>query len=375
MKCTKCESAIDKKDKYCSNCGSKITKENKFLKFIKENSHTIVQILIIIMLCFILGLIVIKKTDPETIAKKYMEAVLNNDTEEIYNTFDLENSDFVSLDILNDKITKLENVSNISLINKKVYENEALITYKYDVGSKTYIASVSLTKSGKKFFIFDNWKVNSGKIAKNITIEVPKGAKVWVDNVSLDKYLNSDNTNEFTDEYVIDNMIVGSYTFKASLLDGNEIEKELNVIDNGNYSIGSVELNDETKNKVTELAKTTIQDIYNNLISGTTYSSLNYNDNIKMMYRNLKYNYANSNLVLNKLEITDIILEASSLNNGKLVSTFEIEYNYDINYKSLDLDNNYSGTSRSFVSIEFTYDNEYKINNIGNLNLNFWVRK
>ena len=52
-----------------------------------------------------------------------MKAVLNNDTEEIYNTFDLENSDFVSLDILNDKITNYSKKINTLEENLNFIEN------------------------------------------------------------------------------------------------------------------------------------------------------------------------------------------------------------------------------------------------------------
>jgi uncharacterized membrane protein YvbJ len=378
MKCLKCGATINKKDKYCGDCGAKVTmpkKENSFLKFIKKNAYTICQVIIIIMLCFIIGLILVKKADPETVADKYIKAIANNDTEAIYKYFDVSDSDFVSLNTLNDKIDKIENMSNIEVVNKKIVGNEAIITYKYNVGSSTYFADVSLTKSGKKFLVLDNWKVNSGKLVSNITIEVPKDAKVTVDNISLDKYLNNDNSSEYVDTYIIDNMVIGEYSIEVTLLDGTVVDSDITVSNNGYYSIGNVDLVDESKESIQNSVKTTLQDLYNNLINNVTYDNLSYNDNIKKLYRNLKYNYTNSNMTLNGIEITDAMIENTRVENGNLVATLEIEYNYDINYQVSDSSNNYTGTNRSNITVQFIYEDGYVINNIENLNLNFKIRK
>ena len=101
---------------------------------------------------------------------------------------------------------------------------------------------------------------------------------------------------------------------------------------------------------------------------------MGYNSDIQKIYKDLKYQYKQSNFKINQIEYTDLeVISAQYNSDSKLEVTFQTEYNYTITYNT---DTNYSGTNRGYVTIVFDYsNNSYTIKNMENFKNNFPVRK
>lgn len=362
MKCQNCGETYKKEDIYCGNCGTKIKKENKFINFILKHKIKIIIISIIIASLMSLYAIVSYFTSPVYIANKYFNAVINNDYDKIYTTFNVEN-EFVTKEQLKEKIKELK-VDNFKIVDYEITDDQALITYEYTKDNQKYYANVSLTKDGSKYLIFNNWKINSGKLSKDITIKLPKGSKVTLDNKELTKYLKED---ENYDIYEIPYMITGTYNLDVTLTDGTNINEDIVISSNETYSLNNIDLVDNTKNIVKEQAKNYISELYNGLINNNESVS----DSINNLYKEIKYYYKNSDIKLKSFNITSLdIIKATYNKKGNLSVTYKVEYDYTL----VNGDNTYSGSNRDIIEIEYNYVDGYNLKSIKNT-INFPFRK
>lgn len=375
MKCSNCGTTYKKDDHYCENCGSKINKpqkENNILKTIKKNKTKIISITILFVLVVAIFQIISYLRSSEYIASNYLKAVVNNDVTEIFNIIDLETNDFYNKNILKEKNT-FAGATNIELIKKIENEDEALLTYRYQLNGNSYITNVSLSKSNN---LFSTWNVNSGRISKNVTIKVPKDASIKIDDIDLKNYLDESSSTEDYDVYTIDHMVTGEYKVEVTLKDGTVVSDNIDVSNNQSYSVGNVELSEENETTLITMSQDFMNQLYISLINDVTSSNLNYNDEIKDIYKDLRYNYKKSNVILNSIEYTDLeIVEAEYNEDAKLEITFETEYNYSVSYTSNNTESTYSGTNRGTVILVFDYDESYTISDMKLLKNNFPIRK
>ena len=375
MKCSKCGTIYKKQDRYCENCGSKIIKpkkQNDFLKLLKKNKTKIISITIILVLLVAIFQIICYLRSPEYIASNYLKAIVNNDSTTVLNMIDLETNDFYNKTILEDKNT-FDGATNIKLINKIVNEDEALLTYSYELNGNSYITNVSLSKANT---LLSNWTINSGRVSKNITLKVPKDATIKIDDIELKNYLDESSSTDNYDVYTIDHMITGEYEVEITLKDATIVSDKIEVTDNQSYSVGTIELSDENETSLITMAKEFMNQLYSSLINDTTASNLNYSSEIKDTYKDLRYNYKNFNYTLNGIEYTDLeVVESRYNDDSKLEVTFQTEYNYNISYTANDTTSTYEGTNRGYITIVFDYDDNYTISEINHLKNNFPIRK
>jgi len=370
MKCSKCNEKLKNSDKYCANCGTKVKKENKFLKFIFKNQMKIIITLIIILILAILYKVLCYVTSPTFVANRYLNNLINNNSEENEKTIDLETNDFLNEKILKEKNIDFDEFTNIELFNKIVTKNEALITYKYKINDQEYTASVNLSKDNK---LFSNWKINSGRVSKNVSFKVPTGSIVKIDDINIDKYLLE---NEDYDLYTIDYMTTGIYKIEITLKDGTILSDNIEVYSDRTYTIDNIQLTEETNEDLKKQAKVMLETLYNGIKDNKNLLEINYNDDIKKIYKNLNYNYKNSNYKINNITYNDLEIINSKYNNeAKLEVTFQTEYNYNITYNLNNVENNYEGINRGYVTIIFDYDENYIIEKIENLKNSFPIRK
>lgn len=247
-----------------------------------------------------------------------------------------------------------------------------LMTYSYEISGKSYISNVSLSRTNDT--IWGSWKVNSGQISKNIVLKFPKNSVVTIDDIDIKKYLDEKSSTDDSDIYKIDYMTTGEYQVKVTLEGGTEVSDTITISDNQSYSLGQITLKDEQKSKVQELAKNLMTDLYTGIMNDTSATEMGYNSDIQKIYKDLKYQYKQSNFKINQIEYTDLeVISAQYNSDSKLEVTFQTEYNYTITYNT---DTNYSGTNRGYVTIVFDYsNNSYTIKNMENFKNNFPVRK
>lgn len=375
MKCSKCGTPYRKTDHFCENCGAKIVKENQdsqILSFLKKYQKRILTILILFILFLGTCSIVNFLRSPEYISNQYFNSIIHQDTKKLINMIQLEDNDFFNETTLKEKMTDYQNAINVKLINKVVSGSEALMTYSYEISGKSYISNVSLSRTNDT--IWGSWKVNSGQISKNIVLKFPKNSVVTIDDIDIKKYLDEKSSTDDSDIYKIDYMTTGEYQVKVTLEDGTEVSDTITISDNQSYSLGQITLKDEQKSKVQELAKNLMTDLYTGIMNDTSATGMGYNSDIQKIYKDLKYQYKQSNFKINQIEYTDLeVISAQYNSDSKLEVTFQTEYNYTITYNT---NTNYSGTNRGYVTIVFDYsNNSYTIKNMENFKNNFPVRK
>ena len=205
-------------------------------------------------------------------------------------------------------------------------------------------------------------------------MKFPKNSVVTIDDIDIKKYLDEKSSTDDSDIYKIDYMTTGEYQVKVTLEDGTEVSDTITISDNQSYSLGQITLKDEQKLKVQELAKNLMTDLYTGIMNDTSATEMGYNSDIQKIYKDLKYQYKQSNFKINQIEYTDLeVISAQYNSDSKLEVTFQTEYNYTITYNT---DTNYSGTNRGYVTIVFDYsNNSYTIKNMENFKNNFPVRK
>lgn len=369
MKCPNCDNAIKPDDIYCGNCGKKIKKESKFLNEIEKNRKTILILLISLLILTSLISVLNYFCSPVYEAEKYFNYLKDNNTSKIYE-YIASDSSFTTEEILKKKMSSIKGATNIQIINKYISNDEALITFSYELNNEINIANVSLSKSGHKYLIFNNWKVNSGKVSKNITLKLPNNSKATIDGIDISSYLTDDG--EDLDTYKIPSMITGKYKLKVELQDGNVIEKEFETANDVTFMINSTTLSDENKKILDDKSTELINSIYSGLINDVDYNSINYNDSVKKIYKDLRYNYKRFEISLTEFNLSSMDLISSNYNdNGNLELTYEIEYDYKATYQGTS----YSSTNRGTITIEYNYKDGYQVKDIGRISINFPIRK
>lgn len=371
MYCSKCNKKGKIGDIYCSECGEKLKKQTIHIS--EKSRNVIITLLAVLLILFISFKTLECIYSPKTVATKYFEAVINNNTDKIYSYLDEYDSDFVSLDILKEKITLFENVEDYKIVNVEQINNESIVEFQYIISGTTKTAYVLLTKDNNNF-IFDNWKVDSSKLVENITIKVPKTSTITIDDKDISSYLKDDD--EYYDIYEIPYMINGTYTLKTTLNDIT-VEDEIEVEDNKTYYVNNIELDETLKTTLEDLSVDKLNYIYSNAIAGTNFDDIktNLSDNIEKEYKSLKRSFSNSNIRVNQVLITDIEESNATYDSqGNLQVTFVTDYSINYTYTANGTDTTNSNDSTSKVTLTFKYNNgTYELLDIVNL-LNLKVR-
>ena len=363
MKCNNCNKPINKTDKFCGNCGAKITKEidKKTMKLLKQNMFKIIVSAILLVILAVAYFLYSYLNSATHIARKYFNAVTSNDIDEVYDMLELDDTSLMNLSLLKEKISSYTDVSNIEEVDFKENGNQAIVTYKYTSSNEEKIGYVLLTKKDNK------WVVDSGLIADNVTIKLPKDAKITLDDIDISSYLDTDNSSDDIDVYTIDYMPKGTYQVKITLADGTSIEEEIEITSDNTYQLGNFELKDETSETLTSTTKELVNNFYSAIINNS--DTISYNNDIVDYYKDTHYNYKTSNFTLKSFNLKDIKEVSATDDNGLLSVTYQVEYEYTITYNEQD----YSGTNREYITIKFDYNNNLK--DIKDLDLRFPIRK
>lgn len=374
MYCKKCDKHGKIGDIYCSECGTKLERKKIDIKISKKTKQIIISVLAVISLLLISYKTINYIYSPGFVAKKYFEAVINNNTDEIYSYIKEYEDTFVNQDTLKNKIDLVESVSGYKIVDIQKTNNQALVQFEYTVSGEIKTAYVLLYLDGNNFYIFDNWKIESAKLVENVTIKVPSKSKITLDDIDISKYL-VDDEDEYYDVYEIPYMIAGEYKIVTELND-IKVEDDINIQDNQTYYINSIELSDEQVSAFENTAKNQINLIYSNAISGTLFDDIsnnfNSNNNLEDIYKSLKSSFKNSSIKINSINITDIEYAAAAYDEkGNLAVTFKADYtiNYTYNKNNIDVTDEYEGTSN--IALSYLYvDNNYELYDINNtLNL------
>lgn len=411
MYCGECGAKNKKDAEFCGECGAKLehekeeknkTEEKKEVKkpMTKKNKIILLVVLILIVLLIIGYSFLNKKYSAEGVATDYLEALISNDADKIYDSLNIDsNNKFTSketfkkmfeenyktdIEVLNYTLTDIEyNDGNLSA------EVEFKVIYK---DSKEDSITINVVKdSKKKFLVFDSWYVSNGEnalIVNDYTINVPKGAKVSVNDIELDNnYLNKDKSTDSKDVYVIDKIFRGTATIKTNIW-GIETSKEVNVSSyNDNYtaSIDTDTMPEETQNKIQEQVKTDINGIYKNIIDKKKWNDIRdsyvYNkvdlSNLEDEYNDLYEEVVeDDDKTLKKFDITDINISQLSIDEGRLKVRARVYFDYTIDYKNYkDEVKTTNSDSSAYITLVYDYFEEnFKLYDVDNLVTYFSTR-
>ena len=362
MKCRNCNAKIKESDIYCQECGKR-TKENRFIKWFNDNSKLLCIIASIIIGLVILFNVICYFVGPKYLASKYIKAVMNNDYEEIYKLADLKDSDLVSVKTLRQKIYDYK-ADEYKFDGIETNGDITLVRYIYSQNNKKYYVYVELVKQlNKKLLVFDNYKIVSGKVATDVTLEIPKNSKITLDKKDIKSYL--DESTDSYDIYFIDKMIKGTYDVEITLPNGTVVSDKLDIESDQVYNVGNFDIDEALKTTLIDKLNTTLNTLYPNAINNTEYNSTGLT-NLKEEYKELR-SYIQINNKLTSISFSDIDVETATYNDN-LVITFSIGCNYSVNNGT----DSYTGMGYTNIDVEFTYnDGNYEIKSISGLPMNF----
>lgn len=243
------------------------------------------EIIVFVICAVILYGKVKEYTSPEMTAKAYFTAVMAGNSENAYKMIDVEENEFINKDTFK-KLTEQIGCKNIK--NYMIKENkgdyfeadeegeedspskEVIITYRLKEDTSDYNFVVKLDKSDtKKYFLFDDWKVNVGDyIQKDIVLEVAGSSKVQIDGKELnEKYKKKSEDNFGFQIYTIPKMFEGVYDIKITSDIYSDYSDRLSVLGGENYfSAEDVSLKEEVINQVMEQAKTDFKQLWNDIV-------------------------------------------------------------------------------------------------------------
>lgn len=392
MYCGECGAKNKNGDLFCSECGAKleISKKDKE-PFSKKTKIIIVSIVLILLVLGIFYKIGESLTSPKTIAKNYIEALINNDSDKLYNYMGITgDKTFVSKKLFkeiskNENDSKIENyvITDIKYADSKL---NAVVTYSYTLkeNGKEKTNKINLTKTKeKKLLLFDNWKIqdlsSSEMILENYQIQTQKNSKVIYGGIKVDsKYIDKKQSTEKLDVYILPKVFMSKTDIEIELENGFKIKDT--ITPSRYYKSYKVKfdedlLTENEKKSIMDNTKSLINTIYNGIIENKDVKELNLDfENIEDIYEDELKDLKSSNITLTNFEITDMNISSASLDNDyNLKVRLYMKYKYSLKYLNSSKEEKMNeGSSSEYLTIIFGYEKgKFNIKNIDDIDLYF----
>ena len=406
MYCSACGAKCKEEDAFCGECGTAIKKEDRAslkiekTKVVEEsknkegkpnpiisrkNKSLIVFLFVFVALLFGGYQFGRHMYSPKTVANHYIEAVKNNDTNELYKYLEMDGSDttFVTKKVFQElmkeekKSKTIENykITDITYGSGKL---SATVSFKYTSkeSSAESTGQVYLIKQSKKnLFIFDRWKVNNSNdttVVKDFTLKVPVGSKVTYAGIEVsDKYLqkniDTSKIGSSYDIYVLPQVFAMKTKVTASLANGITIEED--ITPTSRY--GSVTLNltkdnlsDSVQKALSDRAKEIVSNLYSVAMERKSFAD------IKGTFEEFVSSITSESNQLTKIDFKDSSIYNLVAEGKNLKIRFKLKYDYTIKYKSYfsDEEQTHDDSSSSYITLIMGIDgNDYYLVDFENL--------
>lgn len=380
MFCPECGKKNAEKATFCEFCGAKIAEESKVILPKKPkkpmNKKTKIIILVVVLLVVVLGgggLILSNNFKPSKIATGYFEALINSDTDKIYDYINIPENEFTTKKIFKE-VVEMEDadVVNYQMVNEEKSSDglSAQVTFSYTIKGRQspLTQTIYLVKDKKnKLLIFDNWKISGGSslVEEDYEITTFKDATLKLEGVTVDsKYKkNSDNSNY--DTYVLPAIFKGEYDAQITLKNGLTTESTLDV---GGYSsnLNTLKLSDKDEKTLESKIKEDVNKLYSSAIGKKTFNDIKgdfeYNgfdlSDLEEAYGSFARSIQNNEL--REYNLTDLDIERISVtDDGYLYVTVDLEYKYTV--KEYFSDNVVSKSDEDTAYLTFDYNNGFKL--------------
>lgn len=380
MFCPECGKKNADDAKFCEFCGVKIAEESKVIlpkkpkKPMKKKTKII--IIVVIVLVFVLGgggLILSNNFKPSKIATEYFEALINNDTDKIYDYINIPENEFTTKEIFK-KVVETEDadVVNYQMVSEEKSSDglSAQVTFSYTVEGRQnpLTQTIYLVKDKKnKLLIFDNWKISDGSslVEEDYEITTFKDATLKLEGVTVDKKYRKDSDDSDYDTFVIPALFKGEYDVQMTLKNGLTTESTLDV---GGYSssLNTLELSDKDEKSLENTIKEDVKKLYDSAIGNKSFSDIKgdfeYKDSDLSDLEDAYGSFARSiqNNELKEYNLTSLDVDRISVtDDGYLYVTVNLEYKYTV--KEYFSDDTVSKSDEDTAYLTFDYNDGFKL--------------
>lgn len=376
MYCGECGAKLEKDATFCSECGAKVErskektppKETKAKQtapvtprkpMSKAKKITLAVCAVVIVVLFLGYNHLSEKFGPKGVAKEYVEAVMNKDSNALYGYLNIEgDKTFASKEKFKEVMESTESTQEITnyRIDEVTYGDGKIsarvkISYTVKDAQSEGTEIVYLTKGKKKkYMIFDTWELKEdfgSVLVKDYDVKVPKGSKVTVEKTELgEKYLNKKDSSKAWDVYTIPQIFSAEVTIKT-VIAGFEVTDKVTPSTLGyTASLDLDSLSKEDVEKLESQITTDVKTLYQNLIEKKNWDavkdSYNFKDadleDLEEAYQSLYESVAeNSSRTLKEFEISSMKVNTlSSEDDGLIRVGIKFNYNYKVDYKRYD---------------------------------------
>lgn len=380
MFCPKCGKKNKEEAQFCEFCGEKIVEESKVVlpskpkkPLSKKNKIIIVVVVALVLILGGGGIILSDNYTPSKVAEGYFVALMNDDTNKLYDYIDIPNNEFTSKEIFNKVVDNDDkDLVNYQVVGEQV-SNDGLsaqvkISYTLEGRQTPLEKTIYLVKDKKnKMLIFDNWKISEGSslLEEDYEITVFKGSTLKLEGVEVSSKYKKDSDTAKYDTYVIPALFKGDYNAQLTLENGLTTEAKIDV---SGYSstINTFELSDKDEKSLENSIKDNVAKLYKSAIDSKSFGDIKkdfeYKDSDLSDLEDAYDSFARSikNNELKSYEITDLDIDRLSITeDGYLYVTVSLEYKYSVkDYFSEDI---VSKSDDDTAYLTFDYDNGFKL--------------
>lgn len=380
MFCPECGKKNENGAQFCEYCGAKITEESKVVlpktprKPMKKKTIVIISIVSALVVILVVGGIVLSSNfKPSKIAVNYFVALMNNDTDKIYDYINVPDSEFTTKKMFTEVVdTEKEDLLNYKIVSEEKSTDglsaQVKISYTLEGDKTPLTTTIYLVKDKKnKLLIFDNWKISDGSslVEEDYDITVYKGATVKLEGVEVPEKYKEESISQRYDTYVIPAIFKGEYDAEVTLKNGL---KTKSVLDTTGYdsSLTDFELSENEEKELTSSIKDYVSKLYKAALEGKSFDDIKKDyeykgsdlDELEKAYKSFASSIKNSGLT--KYSLKDVEISRYSINTeGYLYVTVNTEYDYTV--KSYFSDETVDNDDEDTAYLTFDYSDGFKL--------------
>lgn len=380
MFCPECGKKNENGAQFCEHCGAKIAEESKVVlpktprKPMKKKTIVIISIVSALVVVLVVGGIVLSSNfKPSKIAVNYFVALMNNDTDKIYDYINVPDSEFTTKKMFTEVVdTEKEDLLNYKIVSEEKSTDglsaQVKISYTLEGDKTPLTTTIYLVKDKKnKLLIFDNWKISDGSslVEEDYDITVYKGATVKLEGVEVPEKYKEESISQRYDTYVIPAIFKGEYDAEVTLKNGL---KTKSVLDTTGYdsSLTDFELSENEEKELTSSIKDYVSKLYKAALEGKSFDDIKKDyeykgsdlDELEKAYKSFASSIKNSGLT--KYSLKDVEISRYSINTeGYLYVTVNTEYDYTV--KSYFSDETVDNDDEDTAYLTFDYSDGFKL--------------
>ena len=380
MFCPECGKKNENGAQFCEHCGAKIAEESKVVlpktprKPMKKKTIVIISIVSALVVILVVGGIVLSSNfKPSKIAVNYFVALMNNDTDKIYDYINVPDSEFTTKKTFTEVVdTEKEDLLNYKIVSEEKSTDglsaQVKISYTLEGDKTPLTTTIYLVKDKKnKLLIFDNWKISDGSslVEEDYDITVYKGATVKLEGVEVPEKYKEESISQRYDTYVIPAIFKGEYDAEVTLKNGL---KTKSVLDTTGYdsSLTDFELSENEEKELTSSIKDYVSKLYKAALEGKSFDDIKKDyeykgsdlDELEKAYKSFASSIKNSGLT--KYSLKDVEISRYSINTeGYLYVTVNTEYDYTV--KSYFSDETVDNDDEDTAYLTFDYSDGFKL--------------